>query len=110
MNTISLFLNSTENELENDRSSVRSLIDRLNSLIGNPGLCFKLLENHGLSLPCVDRSAMIKSSDMMVMLVYKKLSACAEEDFNTALQSFYDSGHPKIITFFKKNPASLMNG
>lgn len=109
MTNINIFLASSLEELAEDREALGNYIRKLNDIYMDRGIYFRLYEceyeNVAMSIEKrkqEEYNKKIYDSQLFVVLFYNKAGEYTVEEFDTAYQSFKESGSPAIITCFRQ--------
>jgi hypothetical protein len=106
MNTIQIFIASSE-ELKDDREAFRNFLSVENDLLHKKGVYLELVQwEHFLDAVSHTRlqdeyNKKLKASSIVVCLFYTRAGKYTQEEFDTALRQFRDTGSPMIYTYFK---------
>ncbi len=114
MNTIRIFIASSS-ELEQDRAAFREFLSIENDRLHTNEVYLELVQWENF-LDAVSQTSLqdeynteLKKSAIVVCLFYSKAGKYTQEEFDTALQQFKETGSPLIYTYFKSGapePAS----
>jgi hypothetical protein len=106
MDTINIFIASSA-ELKQDRDDFREFISVLNDRGHEKGIYLKLIEweyfldSVSQTAKQDDYNAALKKSQIVICLFYTKAGKYTQQEFDTALQQFKETGSPLIYTYFK---------
>ncbi len=107
MKSIKIFLASSE-ELKEDRDKFRLFISVENDRLSKKNIYLEVIDwEYGFSavLPKGTQEAyneQVRESDIVVCLFYTKAGPYTQQEFDTALEHFLQTGKPLIYTYFKK--------
>ncbi len=106
MDTIRIFIASSS-ELEHDRKEFREFLGIENDRLHTKGVYLKLIQWENF-LDTVSQTSLqdeynkeLKRSSIVICLFYTKAGKYTQEEFDTALQQFKETGSPLIYTYFK---------
>ena len=112
MNTIKIFLASSA-ELKSDRDDLRLFVSVENDRLHEKGVYLKLIQWEYF-LDAVSDTRMqneynkaLRDCDIVLSLFHTRAGKYTQEEFETALKQFKETGKPKIFTYFKSTPVSM---
>ena len=120
MNTIRIFIASSA-ELEQDRKEFRDFLSVENERLSKKETQLRLVQWEHF-LDAVSQTSLqdeynkaLKECDIVICLFYTKAGKYTQEEFNTALKQFKETGSPLIYTYFKEpekpqTPAAISTG
>jgi hypothetical protein len=107
MQQITIFLACSE-ELKADRIAFRQFISVENDRLNKKGIYLKLEDWENAFNPMRPQGTqaayneVVKQSDIIVCLFHTKIGPFTQQEFDTALEQFLETGKPLIYTYFKK--------
>ena len=106
MNTVRIFIASSA-ELLQDRKDFREFLSVENDRLHNNGVYLELIQWENF-LDAVSQTSLqdeynkeLKKSQIVICLFFTKAGKYTQEEFDTALQQFKETGSPLIYTYFK---------
>jgi len=106
MNTIRIFIASSA-ELLQDRKDFREFLSIENDRLHNKGVYLELVQWENF-LDTVSQTSLqyeyneeLRKSQIVICLFFTKAGKYTQEEFDTALQQFKETGSPLIYTYFK---------
>ena len=106
MGTIQIFIASSS-ELLQDRKEFRDFLSVENDRLHTKGVYLELIQWENF-LDAVSQTSLqdeynkkLKSAQIVICLFFKKAGKYTQEEFDTALQQFKETGSPLIYTYFK---------
>jgi len=105
--SIKIFIASSA-ELEQDRKDFRQWLSRENDKHFTRGIYLKLeqweyfLDSVSQTGKQDDYNQKLKECDIVICLFYKKAGKYTQQEFDTALKHFHETGAPLIYTYFKE--------
>ncbi len=106
MDTIRIFIASSS-ELEPDRKEFREFLSIENDRLHTKGVYLELVQWENF-LDAVSQTSLqdeynkeLKKSSIVICLFYTKAGKYTQQEFDTALQQFKETGSPLIYTYFK---------
>ena len=106
MNTANIFIASSS-ELSEDRKEFREFLSVENDSLHEKGAYIKLVQwEHFLDAISETRlqdeyNKTVREADIVICLFYTKAGKYTQEEFDTALKQFKETGRPIIYTYFK---------
>ena len=110
MNTIRIFIASSS-ELEQDRKEFRQFLSVENDRLHTQNVYLKLVQwEHFLDTVSQTRlqdeyNDALKTCDIVICLFFTRAGRYTQEEFDTALKQFKETGKPLIYTYFKTGAA-----
>jgi hypothetical protein len=106
MGTIQIFIASSS-ELVQDRKEFRDFLSVENDRLHTKGVYLELIQWENF-LDAVSQTSLqdeynkkLKSAQIVICLFFKKAGKYTQEEFDTALKQFKETGSPLIYTYFK---------